>query len=90
MFTVSLFFPVRIRRNTPRSKKTLELIEGAMVGVNERLKKRGYFVPCQSGRKREIFICYFFLLTLVDCEAGLLFYILIYYITSYCLLLSIY
>ena len=76
MFTVSLFFPVRIRRNNPRSKKTLELIEVAMVGVNERLNKRGYFVPCQSGERRIYFV--FLLLTFVDCKADLLFYILIY------------
>ena len=46
-----------------------------MVGVNERLKKRGYFVPCQSGERRIYFV--FLLLTFVDCKAGLLFYILI-------------
>ena len=57
MFTVSLFFPVCwIRRNNPRSKKTLELIEGAMVGVNERSKERGYFVPFQSERGGMFFV----------------------------------
>lgn len=61
MFTVSLFFPVCwIRRNNPRSKKTLELIEGAMVGVNERLKERGYFVPCQSEEEKICFVHFSF------------------------------
>lgn len=64
-----------IRRNNPKRKEALELIEVAMVGVNERLKKRGYFVPCQSGERRIYFV--FLLLTFVDCKAGLLFYILI-------------
>lgn len=47
MFTVSLFFPVRIRRNNPRSKKTLELIEGAMAGVNERLIREATSYPAR-------------------------------------------
>ena len=51
--------------------------EGAMTGVDERLNKRGYFVSCQSGEKKIGFVLFFLLLTLVDCEAGLLFYILI-------------
>lgn len=55
-------------------REVLKLDEGAMTGVDERLKKRGYFVPCQSGEKKGLF---FLLLTFVDCEAGLLFYILI-------------
>lgn len=59
-----------IRRNNPKRKEALELIEVAMVGVNERLKKRGYFVPCQSGERRIYFV--FLLLTFVDCKAGLL------------------
>ena len=77
MFTVSLFFPVRIRRNNPRSKKTLELIEGAMAGINERLNKRGYYVSCQSGEEKICFLFIFLFLTFVGREAGLLFYILI-------------
>ena len=64
-----------IRRNNPKRKEALEQSKGAMVGVNERLKKRGYFVPCQSGERRIYFV--FLLLTFVDCKAGLLFYILI-------------
>ncbi len=88
MFTVSLFFPVRIRRNDPKRRE--ELDKGAMAGVNERLNKRDYFVPCQSGEKDIFCFVYSFPLTLVDCEAGLLFYILIYYITPYFLLLYIY
>ena len=55
-----------IRRNNPKRKEALELIEVAMVGVNERLKKRGYFVPCQSGERRIYFV--FLLLTFVDCK----------------------
>ncbi len=51
-------------------------MKGAMVGVDERLKKRGYFVPCQSGERRFV-LSISLLLTFVDCEAGLLFYILI-------------
>ena len=58
MFTVSLFFPVRIRRNNPRSKKTLELIEGAMAGVNERLIREATSYPARV--EREEFILFFF------------------------------
>ena len=43
---------------TQGAKKTLELIEGAMVGVNERLKKTGYFVPSKVEEKEGCF--YFF------------------------------
>ena len=62
MFTVSLFFPVRIRRNNPRSKKTLELIEGAMAGVNERLIREATSYPARVERRRFHFVFFFSLL----------------------------
>ena len=62
--------------------------KGAMGTVDERLKREATSYPARV-RKREVFV-YFLLLTLVDCEAGLLFYILIYYIPPYFLLLYIY
>lgn len=62
-----------------------------MVGVNERLIREATSYPVRVEEKRERFLfVILFLLTLVDCEAGLLFYILIYYITPYFLLLYIY
>ena len=75
MFTVSFFFPVRIRRNDPKRRE--ELDKGAMAGVNERLNKRGYYVSCQSGEEKICFLFIFLFLTFVGREAGLLFYILI-------------
>jgi hypothetical protein len=61
---------------TRRKERHRNWMKGAMVGVDERLKKRGYFVPCQSGERRFV-LSISLLLTFVDCEAGLLFYILI-------------
>lgn len=49
-------------------------MKGAMVGVNERLIREATSYPVKVEERKDVFI---FFLTLVDCEAGLLFYILI-------------
>lgn len=65
-------------RNDPKRKETLELDKGTMVGVNERLKREATSYPARVERRRIFLFFYlFFPLTLIDCEAGLLFYILI-------------
>ena len=47
-----------IRRNNPKRKEALELIEVAMVGVNERLKREATSYPARV--EREEFILFFF------------------------------
>lgn len=41
-----------LNKNNPKRREALELGKGTMAGVNERLRERGYFVPCQSGGRR--------------------------------------
>ena len=43
MVSLSFFLP---GRNDPKRREALELDKEAMVGVDERLNKRGYYVPC--------------------------------------------
>lgn len=56
-------------------REVLKLDEGAMAGVDERLKEATSY-PARV-EKEDLFCLFFFPRTFVDYEAGLLFYILI-------------